>query len=123
MALFRLASDGKTVEMVQGNTGTLRFVLTGYTFGNNDRVKFTMRSKGGTIVKNVICEVVDGAIEVPFANSDTDCLQPGKYRYAITAATDPVYDQGGDVTGGSGVCTPEEMRDNTIVVYDTSAVI
>ena len=123
MALFRLASDGKTVEMIQGNTGTLRFVLTGYSFGNNDRVKFTMRNQGGTVIKNVICEVVDGAIEIPFVNEDTDYLTPGNYRYAITAATDPVYDTEGDIIGGSGVDTPEETNNKTIKIIDTAALV
>lgn len=120
--MFKLADDGTTILMHRGNTGTLTIHLTGYTFGNNDRVLFMMRSQSGTEVKSKICQVVDRKIEIPFVNTDTDYLAPGDYIYAITAATDPVYEDG-KIVNGSGVDTPEETNNKIIRIYDTAALI
>lgn len=120
--MFRLNADGTTIEMIRGNTGTLRIRLTGYTFGNNDRVLFSMRNPGGTEVKSEICEVDEnGWIEVEFVNSDTDYLRKGDYTYAVTAVTDPEYDAGGKMIDGSGVDTPVEINNKIIRIYDTAA--
>lgn len=107
--------------MHRGNTGTVTIRLTGYTFGNDDRVYFAMRNQSGTIVKEAICQVEDGAISIPFVNTDTDYLPAGDYPYAITAATDPVYDTGGKIVNGSDVHTPED--DHVIRIFDTTALV
>lgn len=120
--MFKLDTDGTTVLMHRGNTGTLRITLTGYTFGNNDRVLFMMRSQNGSEVKSQICTVVDGAIEIPFINTDTDYLPAGDYYYGITAATDPVYEDG-KIVNGSGVATPENINEKIIRIVGTTALI
>ena len=121
--MFKLDTDGTTILMHKGNTGKLRINLTGYTFGNNDRVLFRMLSSGGSEIKAVVCEVVDGAIEIDFINTDTDGLSPGLYYYGITAATDPEYDDQGRIVDGSGVSTPESLNAKVIRIYDTTALI
>ena len=121
--MFRLDTDGTTILMHKGNTGTVRITLDGYTFGNDDRVLFRMRSANGTIIKSEICEVEDGAIEIDFVNTDTDYLAAGVYYYGVTAATDPVYDEQGNIVDGSGVSTPEELNEKIIRVYETTALI
>lgn len=121
--MFKLAKDGTTILMHRGNTGTLTISLTGYTFGNDDRVLFMMKSRSGSEVKSKICQVENGAIKIPFINTDTDYLAPGDYIYAITAATDPVYDEDGKIVNGSGVYTPEEINNKVIRIYDTAALI
>ena len=119
--MFKLEADGRTIVMHRGNTGTVRIKLTGYTFGNDDRVYFCMAYPNGTPVKEAICQVdEDGYIEIPFVNTDTDYLQPGDYPYAVTAATDPVYESG-KIVNGSGVCTPED--DHVIRIKGTTALI
>ena len=120
--MFKLADDGTTILMHRGNTGTLTINLTGYTFGNDDRVLFMVKSLSGTEIKSKICEVEDGKIEIEFINTDTDYLAPGDYVYAITAATDPVYDEG-KIVNGSGVYTPEETNNKTLRIFDTAALI
>ena len=121
--MFRLDTDGSTILMHRGNTGTVRITLEGYEFGNNDRELFRVRSSNGTIVKSEICQVEDGAIEVEFVNTDTDYLAPGYYYYGITAATDPVYDEDGEIVNGSGVSTPEELNEKVIRIYEVTALI
>ncbi len=122
--MFRLDTDGTTILMHQGNTGTVRITLTGYTFNTNDRVLFMMRGQDGTEVKSAICTVDEnGAIEVPFINTDTDYLHSGDYYYGVTAATDPVYDEDGKIVNGSGVSTPENLNGKIIRIYDTTALI
>lgn len=120
--MFRLDTDGTTVLMHRGNTGVLKINLSGYTFGNDDRVLFMMKSQSGTEVKSKICQVVDGAIEIPFINTDTDYLSAGDYIYAITAATDPVYDDG-KIVNGTDVYTPTETNNKIIRIIDTAALI
>ena len=119
--MFKLDTDGTTILMHRGNTGTLRIHLSGYTFGNDDRVYFCMSYPNGTPVKEENCQVdQDGYIEIEFINTDTDYLQPGDYPYAVTAATDPVYDDG-KIVNGSGVCTPHD--DMVIRIKGTTALI
>ena len=119
---FKLAPDGTTILMHRGNTGVLKINLTGYTFGNNDRVLFRMIDQSGTEVKSKICTVEDGAIEIEFINTDTDYLRAGDYIYAITAATDPVYEDG-KIVNGTDVYTPDETNNRIIRIYDTAALI
>ncbi len=121
--MFKLDTDGTTILMHRGNTGVLKINLTGYSFGNNDRVLFMMKGQNGTEVKSKICTVEDGAIEIEFVNTDTDYLSAGDYIYAITAATDPVYDQGGKIVNGTDVYTPLETNNKIIRIYDTAALI
>ena len=120
--MFKLHTDGTTILMHRGNTGVLKINLTGYTFGNNDRVLFVMTDQGGTWVKSQICTVEDGAIEIPFINTDTDYLTAGDYIYAITAATDPVYEDE-KIINGTDVYTPEETNNKIIRIIDTKALI
>jgi len=56
--VFRLDTDGTTILMHRGNTGVLKINLSGYTFGNDDRVLFMMKSQSGTEVKSKICQDV-----------------------------------------------------------------
>lgn len=120
--MFKLGADGTTILMHRGNTGTLTINLSGYTFGNNDRVLFVMKSPTGTEVKSKICQVENGKIEIPFINTDTDYLSPGDYYYGITAATDPVYEDG-KIVNGSGVSTPEDLNGKIIRIMDVTALI
>ena len=120
--MFKLDADGTTILMHRGNTGVLKINLSGYTFGNNDRVLFMMKSQSGTEVKSKICQVEDGAIEIEFVNTDTDYLSAGDYIYAITAATDPVYENG-KIVNGTDVYTPNETNNKIIRIYDTAALI
>ena len=120
--MFKLDADGTTILMHRGNTGVIRFVLDGYTFGNLDRVLFVMKSMSGTEIKNKICEVEDNAIEIEFVNTDTDYLSAQDYIYAITAVTDPIYDDG-KIVDGSGVCTPIETNNKIIRIIDTAALV
>ena len=121
--MFKLDGDGSTILMHRGNTGTVRITLDGYTFGNNDRVLFRMRSSNGTIIKDKICQVENGQIEIEFVNTDTDYLAPGYYYYGVTAATDPVYGDEGQITDGSGISTPEELNEKLIRIFETTALI
>ena len=120
--MFKLDTDGTTILMHRGNTGVLRINLSGYSFGNDDRVLFMMKSMSGSEIKSKICQVEDGAIEIEFVNTDTDYLSAGDYIYAITAATDPVYENG-KIVNGTDVYTPNETNNKIIRIYDTAALI
>ena len=122
--MFKLDTDGTTIHMHRGNTGTIKITLTGYSFGNDDRVLFRMTSQNGTIIKSQICEIdQDGCIEIEFVNTDTDYLAAGYYFYGVTAATDPEYDGEGNIVNGSGVSTPENINQNVIQIHEVTALI
>ncbi len=120
--MFKLDTDGTTILMHRGNTGVLKINLSGYSFGNDDRVLFMMKSMSGSEIKSKICQVEDGAIEIEFVNTDTDYLSAGDYIYAITAATDPVYENG-KIVNGTDVYTPNETNNKIIRIFDTAALI
>lgn len=123
--MFKLDTDGTTILMHQGNTGTIRIKVTGYTFGSDDRVRFELRNSSGTILKFENCQVDEnGYIEIEFVNTDTDYLAPGDYLYGITAATDPEYDTDGTtIINGSSVYTPSELNAKTFRVLAATAKI
>lgn len=118
--MFKLDKNGTTLVMHKGNTGTLRIHLNGYSFGPSDRAYFAMGDGKGTIVKSAICEIVNGCVEIAFANADTKNLAEGSYPYGLTVATDPVYDDG-KIVNGSCVITPDD--DHVVQIVDTTALI
>lgn len=105
--MFKIDPETKRITMHRGDTGSVPYVITGYEFGENDRVLWTMKSDNGTEVKKQLCTPVDGRIVVDFVNSDTDSLAPGTYRYDIRIIANPVYDEGGNVVDGTMVNTPQ----------------
>lgn len=123
--MFRLDTDGTTILMHQGNTGTIRIHVTGYTFGNDDRVRFELRDGSGTILKWANCQVdQDGYIEIEFVNTDTDYLAPGDYPYGITAVTDPEYDTDETtIINGSSVYTPVELNAKVFRILGATAKV
>ena len=107
--MFKLDTDGTTILMHQGNTGTIRIKVTGYTFGSDDRVRFELRNSSGTILKFENCQVDEnGYIEIEFVNT----------------ATDPEYDTDGTtIINGSSVYTPSELNAKTFRVLAATAKI
>ena len=101
-----IAIDGRHIYINRGDTGGIRIKSSGYTFGANDRCVFTLKAADGTIVKEVISAITDGAFEVSFMHDDTVNLTPGDgYFWGITYYVNPYY-QDGKVTNGNVVYTP-----------------
>lgn len=104
--MFNVDETTKRITMHRGDTGSVRYHLTGYEFQADDRVLWTMKSENGTIVKQGIYTPVDGDVVVEFANADTDQLSPGQYPYDLRVIANPEYDQGGAIIDGDIVSTP-----------------
>lgn len=62
-----------------------------YTFGERDRALFSIKSGGGTIVKQKAYPIVNNRFTVVFFNADTDKLAPGGYTWDVRYVINPYY--------------------------------
>lgn len=98
---------GTTIELHRGDTGVIGITATGYTFGNNDRALFTLKSKSGGVVKQGIYAMENNRFQVEFVNADTDSLESGEYEWDVRYIVNPQYDpETGRIVDGDGVATP-----------------
>lgn len=109
--MFKVDTVTKKITLHRGDTGIVPFRLTGYTFGENDRVLFTAKSSSGTEIIREIYPIENNGFKVRFPNSLTDSLAPGQYRYDARVAILPLYDDQGrlydvDFDHGGMVNTP-----------------
>lgn len=99
--------EGTKIRMSRGDTGEVTIGLSGYTFGSNDRVLFTVReSKSKEVKMRRILEIESNTVTVSFVNSDTDNLDAGNYEWDVRVIINPVYSEG-DIVDGDEVITPE----------------
>jgi hypothetical protein len=102
--------DGTKITMSKGDTGSIRFPSTGYTFSGLDRAMFSVKNSKGQIVKQEIFELEDGEFEVTFYNADTDELPAGNYTWDVRYVLSPQYDDEGHIVDGAQVITPMEPQ-------------
>lgn len=98
--------DGTTIRMSRGDTGTVTIGVSGYTFESNDRALFSMRNKGGSIIRQEAYEIENNEVTIAFVNSDTDSLSPGDYEWDIRFIIGPKYDENQAIYDGDEVITP-----------------
>lgn len=104
--------EGYNIELSRGDTGALTVTANAtldgepYTFGENDRALFSIKSGNGEIIMQKICPMVDNAFTVQFLNSDTDSLAPGSYSWDVRYVINPYYDDSGKMVNGDQVITP-----------------
>ena len=111
---FEVDLETKRITLHRGDTGRVRYRLTGYTFAATDRVLFTAKAQNGTTIIEEVCSLTDNCFTVEFPNSLTDDLSPGEYNYDARAVIMPIYDQTDptkivdcDFAHGGAVRTPE----------------
>ena len=99
--------EGNQITLHRGDTGTIGITATGYTFGNDDRALFTVKSSNGTVIKQGVYAMTNNRFEVPFTNQDTDSLESGTYEWDVRYVVNPEYDQEtGAIVDGDAVATP-----------------
>lgn len=99
--------EGFQITMTRGDTGAFKATMTGYTFGEDDRVLFTVKSADGTVVKQGAYHPDEnGQFTVYFTNEETDYLTPGAYSWDFRVVIHPYYDDDGNITSGVHVHTP-----------------
>ena len=104
-----IALVGDHIYINRGDTGAITISSFGYDFGENDRCVFTVKASDGTIVKQVIAEMTDGAFDIAFLHNDTVNLSEGDgYTWGITYYVNPYYDDDGNITNGNLVYTPTQ---------------
>ena len=120
--MFMVDPNTKTIRMHRGDTGSLTIRVTGYTYGEDDRAVFTVKSPSGTVVMERVYPLAENAFVVTFANGDTDYLAAGNYKWDVRYVVDPTYVDG-KITDGPGVATPRDPsnpeRAFDLILYDT----
>lgn len=101
--------DGYVITMSRGDTGAIKITAnTEYTFGENDRVLFSVKNAIGEVVKQAAFPLDENkAFEVTFFNSDTDSLAAGSYQWDVRYVINPHYDDNGNIVNGDQVITPK----------------
>ena len=113
--MFSVNTATGEIKLSRGDTGSVVFQATGYTFASEDRALFTMKSADGTVVKQAAYEIEDGAFTVDFLNAETDYLAPGSYSYDVRYVISPYYDGEGKIVDGDQVITPKSPRTVTLL--------
>ena len=103
-----VVESGNRIDMHRGDTGIIGITATGYTFGADDRVLFTMKDSSGTIVMEGVYAMTNNRFEIEFKNADTDYLDPGTYEWDLRYIVNPVMDSSGKPIDGDGVATPSD---------------
>ena len=115
--MFEVNTASGEIKLSRGDTGSVVFQATGYTFAAEDRALFTMKSADGTVVKQSAYEIEDGAFTVGFANAETDYQAPGSDTYDVRYVINPYYDSEGKIIDGDQVITPKTPR--TVILLST----
>ena len=109
--MFEVNAASGEIKLSRGDTGSVVFHATGYTFGADDRALFTMKSNTGTVIKQEAYPIdSSGNFTVSFLNADTDHLAPGQYSYDVRYVINPYYDESGAIVDGDQVITPHLPR-------------
>ena len=116
-----IAVDGTHIYINRGDTGSVTIRGSGYDFGVNDRCVFTLKSgSDGSIIKQVIAPLTDGAFDIAFLHNDTANLAPGDgYYWGITYYINPYYDDAGNIINGNLVYTPTK-KNMPFTVWETA---
>ena len=99
--------NGNVISLSKGDTGAIEFTVAGYTFGENDRALFSIKSASGQIVKQRAYQMTNNQFTVTFYNHDTDSLTAGGYTWDVRYVIHPYYDEQGNIVDGDQVLTPE----------------
>ena len=110
-----IAVDGRHIYINRGDTGAVRIRAAGYAFTEEDpedpsvvadKCVFVLKAPDGSVVKEVVSSLTDGAFEIAFQRNDTIGLTPGDgYIWGITYYLHPYY-QDGKIVNGNIVYTP-----------------
>lgn len=104
MRMFQV--EGNTINLSIGDTGSVDFTASGYTFAPEDRALFTIKSATGQIIFEKLYALTNGKFTVEFKNSTTDQLAQGAYSYDVRYIIHPYYDESGRAVSGDQVITP-----------------
>lgn len=99
--------DGTNISLSRGDTGAIEITVDGYTFGEDDRCVFTIKSGSGQIVKQKAYPMENNRFTVTFFNADTDKFAAGNYSWDVRWVIHPYYDERGNVIDGDQVLTPQ----------------
>ncbi len=97
--------NGKTLRIVQGDTGPLTVNVTAATFGSSDRVQLTVTDKQKTIKLQKVAGFTNNAAVFEFANADTADLEAGVYLWELRFVKGATV-SGNAITAGTDIDTP-----------------
>ena len=91
--MFHVDTETNKITLHRGDTGTVPYRLTGYTFGPTDRVLYTVKDPSGSVIMQEVYALDENnGFRVEFRNGTTDYLAPGMYKYDARVAILPEYD-------------------------------
>lgn len=118
--------DGMNITLSVGDTGSVKFATSGYTFTANDAILFTVKDASNGIVfekvftnktgiSNVDPIESDGTFTVYFHNDDTDSRSAGSYTWDVRFVLGAYFNEAGKLTDGDQVITPVEPQVLTLL--------
>lgn len=92
--------EGTNITISRGDTGAVRMHATvtrrdtgtAYTFGECDRVLFSIKDGSGALKRQKAYPMVNNAFIVVFTNQDTENLAAGSYSWDVRYVINPHYD-------------------------------
>lgn len=107
--------EGTHITLSRGDTGSVDFNASGYTFSAADRALFSVKNGRGQVVKQGVYEIENGSFTVTFYNSDTDDLPAGNYTWDIRYIITPQYNDNNEIVDGAQVITPMQPQRLTLL--------
>ena len=99
--------NGTTITMTAGDTGSFKMHLSGYEFGENDYVIFTVKTGNGSVmIEREYQPDENGDILVSFFNSETYNYAAATYSWDIRIVLNAYRDDDGNITNGDQIITP-----------------
>ena len=98
--------NGYSVSIPHGDSGGFTIQMTGYTFGEDDRVLFTLKDGNKKTIRRDVLEITDNAVSIEFTPAETRKIPVGDYTWEVRFITDAVFDEDDNLIGGTDIDTP-----------------
>lgn len=99
---------GRSIQIPQGDTGVVKFLVEKTEIGESDRALFTVASRSrGTILRKVLTPgEEEGVFRLPFVYEDTAALKPDSYEWSLRVARNGTFNEKGRITDVGELHTP-----------------
>lgn len=103
--------NGMSIKMTAGDTGAFVMHVTGYEFGANDYLIFTVKTgSGGVMIERPYQPDANGDILVCFYNSETEGYGAGLYLWDVRIVINAYRNEKNRIISGDQVITPYEPQ-------------
>lgn len=99
---------GNTIRIPRGDTGAIRFRVTGAEMTDEHRGVFTLAARGNMPLLRKVIAPGDNRFEMMFVHEDTASLRAGEYGWSFRVVRGAAFDEKGRYTD------PPENQDTPI---------